>query len=271
MPGPIQCVDAMLPAGGMDSQKVFLSHLDLIERIIRSISRRNALSREDEEEFGSWVKVRLIDDDYATIRKFEGRSSFLTYLTIVMINLFRDYRNQRWGRWRPSAEAKRLGEVAMHMEKLLYRDGCSRNEAIQVIHSTSRDVVPTTRELNEIAAKLTPRVQAREIGAQSLLRMPSGASADSDVIAAEELSDQESANAAIAAAIRTLHAEDQIIYRMLFWDNVSVADVARALNLPQKPLYRRIDKLHRRIRRILESRGIDRSRVSSLLAAEGAG
>jgi hypothetical protein len=48
---------------------------------------------------------------------------------------------------------------------------------------------------------------------------------------------------------------------------MSVADIARALQLKQKPLYRRIEAIQVRMRSALEARGIDRATASDFLSA----
>jgi len=68
---------------------------------------------------------RLYD---ALLAKFEGRSSLRTFLTVVIQRLFLDHRISAWGKWRPSAEARRGGSTRRHescgwcTEAL--RDGC---------------------------------------------------------------------------------------------------------------------------------------------------
>ena len=137
---------------GSNPESIFLANLALIDRLIALIARRHALSPSDAEEFGAWAREKIIDDDYAVIRKFGGRSSLSTYLTTVLVNLFRDYRNSRWGRWRPSAEAKRRGPIGIRLEELIYRDGHLVREAVQILQSIGAPLSDT--ELLRIAAAL---------------------------------------------------------------------------------------------------------------------
>ena len=60
--------------------------------------------------------------------------------------------------------------------------------------------------------------------------------------------------------------EDRVIVRMRFWEGESVADIARALGLPQKPLYRRLERTLAALRRSLEAAGVSQNDTASCLA-----
>ena len=266
--GPIQATyppDMTSPAANdaSSAESVFLANLPLIDRLVVLTARRHTLSSADAEEFGAWVHERLIDSDYAIIRKFAGRSSLPTYLTSVIVNLFRDYRNNRWGRWRPSAEATRRGPVAVRLEELLYRDGHPVREAVQILHSLGCGL--SESELTRLAACLPQRHPKGEVSLESpgastvAAEIDSGRDADS-MLVMEEL---------LHSLVSELPAEDALIMRMRFWSNLSVADIARTLRTDQKPLYRRLEKTQAKLRVALESRGVDSTRVSELLAGGG--
>ena len=248
-----------------EPEKTFLASLALIDRIISIVSRRHAMDPADTDEFAAWVKARIVDSDYAVFRKFGGRSALSSYLTVVISNLFRDYRNARWGRWRPSAEAKRRGAVAIRLEELIYRDGHSRREAIQILLSSG--VASSESELTRLATALPSHFPAAEVDIDTLERdptlsdrmLPSSFAERADLLKLED---------ALRSLMEELPPEDSLILRMRFWTNMSVADVARVLHVEQKPLYRRIEGIQSRLRRALESRGVDGARVRETLEAE---
>ncbi len=62
----------------------------------------------------------------------------------------------------------------------------------------------------------------------------------------------------------TLAAEDRIILNMFYKDGFKVAQIARALHLDQKSLYRRIDKILRNLRNGFEDEGIRAEDVREL-------
>ncbi len=245
------------------AEAVFLANLELVDRLVARTARRHALTRADAEELSAWVRERLIDSDYAIIRKFAGRSSLSTYLTTVVVNLFRDFRNNRWGRWRPSAEAKRRGPIAVRLEELLYRNGHPVREAVQILRSSG--CRSTDSELMRLAASLPQRYSKGEVSLESPVA--------SNVVAPGESARDADAMLLLAELLRflvsELPTEDALIMRMRFWNNLSVADIARALHTDQKPLYRRLEKTQARLRQALEARGIDSAGVTELLSEGG--
>lgn len=64
------------------------------------------------EDFASDVRVALLEDNFAILRKFEKRSSLQSFLSVVIERLFYDQRTRALGRWFASAHAERHGAAA---------------------------------------------------------------------------------------------------------------------------------------------------------------
>jgi RNA polymerase sigma factor (sigma-70 family) len=244
-------------------EATFLENLALIDRIIASIARRHSLVGDDADDFRSCVHTRLIEGDYAIIRKFGGRSAFSTFLAVVITNCFRDFRVQRWGRWRSSSVAKRLGDLAVRLEILLYRDGYSVQHATQVLRSAGK-LELTDREVAELAAKLPPRQKRGAPDEATPETLPAEEQADDALKRSEQQKDQTSATDALERALAILSVEDQLILRLRYWEGFSIAEVARALRIDQKPLYRRIEADLDRLREELERGGLDGGFITGL-------
>src|SRR5262245_34415390 len=110
-------------------QRQFLNHLTLVDRTAGLLARRSGIHGDDVEDFKSWVRLRLVENDYEVLRRFRGEGTLHTYLTVVIALLARDYRYAHWGRWRPSAAARRLGPLAVRLETLVHRDGRTLSQA----------------------------------------------------------------------------------------------------------------------------------------------
>lgn len=239
------------------AEALFLANLEWVERTIASLCRRYGLARDEADDVSSWVKLKLIEDDYAAFRKFRGDSSIRTYLVVVVAALFRDYRAGHWGRWRPSAAALRRGRLAVRLETLVYRDRCTLDQAARTLRAAGETDLPD-RDLAALLAELPTRGPLRPLpaGDAPLAAVPGAAFADERVAADEAERQRQGIFVALERVLQRLPPEDRLILRLQYWKGLSVADVARALKLPQKPLYRRIDRILRQLRTELPREGI---------------
>jgi len=236
---------------------MFVSNLDVVETVIRFVCHRQKLSSSEAEEFDSEVKVRLVDHDYEVFRKFQHRSSLRTYLTIVIQRMYLDFRNHLWGKWRPSAEAQRLGPVAVRLETLMARDGLSFDQACEYLR-TNENIAASDSDLDAIVVRLPTRTRRAMVGEEELEAVADTTSrVDDRLIANERCADARRILDALKSALRSLSGQDRVILRLRFQDGLKAADIARALHLDQKLLYRRFDALLRQLRAALEAAGID--------------
>ncbi|HEX5757906.1 MAG TPA: sigma-70 family RNA polymerase sigma factor [Thermoanaerobaculia bacterium] len=251
----------------MSYDALFLNHLPQIEAIAAYVCRRYNCGTDEAEEFSAHVKAKLVADDYAILGKFQGKSRFETYLTTVITHLFLDWRNHLWGKWRPSAEAKRLGPVAVKLEEL-ERDGLTFEESCEVLR-TNHKVVLSRLELADLAAKLPPRVPRRMEGEDRLEGLAAAEPGPDERALAGELQEQRRRVwVALGKELGRLAAEDRLILKMRYEKDLKVVDIARALHVEAKPLYRRIERLERELRSALERQGIGRDAAREVLGSE---
>lgn len=242
------------------------NNLGWVERVAAQVCRRHGLDPDESDEFAGWARMRLVEDDYAVLRKFRGESAITTYLTVVVTMLFRDYRVSRWGRWRPSAAARRLGDVAVRLETLVYRDGYRLDQAGEMLRAAGHTDL-ADRDLLRLLSQLPARGQPRptQVGDAPLESQPARSTADEGILAHEAQDERDAAETALRHALDGLPPEDRVIVHMRVWEGTSVADISRALNLEQKPLYRRLDRIFAQLRKQLEGAGITREDVLRLL------
>jgi RNA polymerase sigma factor (sigma-70 family) len=249
----------------MSREQLFVSELTLIERVIGWVCARRGLRGADAEDFASTAKLRLIEKDYEVLGRFEGRSSLKTYLTAVITRLYLDYQAQRFGKWRPSAEARRLGPVALRLESLLYRDRLTFEEAYGVMKTEARATM-SREELHGLSLRLPPRVSRRPVAGDDEASPPAAAAVPSLLDQAERQVLAERTFHALRRALARLPARDRIVLRLHVETGLSIADVARALAEDQKALYRRRDAVLERLRRELEADGVQCHDAHALLS-----
>ncbi len=201
----------------MNPREIYVENLESIERIIAKTCRRHCWHGADREDFAQSVHVKLIENDYAVLRKFKGRSSWSTYLTIVISNAFRDFRTEKWGRWRPSAAAQRLGPLGVQLDTLIHRDGLSSREAVEILR-TNYGVAESREQLEAIVAKLPARTRRRFEGDDALEHMASRDGFQDGHSGREEAMALERLEKALLEAMSELSDEDWLLMKMRFFD-----------------------------------------------------
>jgi RNA polymerase sigma factor for flagellar operon FliA len=229
-------------------EHAFLANLPTIDALVQMVARQQRMSWAEAEEFASIVRLRLIENDYAILRKFRGGSTLRTYLTVVIARQALDYRDACWGRWRPSRAARRLGRTAVTLEKLIVRDGFTLEEAWRAVPDavTAEDL----QCLRAFAERLRPRVRRHWVSIDDVEEWQRR-SVEPEL---ELLGDRRIAEA-LARALQTLAPGDSRLLKLRFAEGLSISSIARREGLDQASLYRRVATLLRRLRRELESRG----------------
>jgi RNA polymerase sigma factor (sigma-70 family) len=249
--------------GVMDREALFLEQLPVIERVIGWVCSRRGLRGADAEDFASTVKMRFVENDYEILAKYEGRSSLKTYLTSVINRIYFDFQVRRFGKWRSSAAARRMGPIAVRLEQLVYRDGLTFDEACAVLEGDPR-LGMTRDELHLVFVRL-PRRQSRRVEAHQLEPAPlDGAGAAVARAERQELADR--VFRAVRCSVARLPARDRIFLRLVFQSGLNVANAARALRADQKALYRKKVEILDRLRADLEAKEVREEDVQELLA-----
>lgn len=219
----------------------------------------------DADDFASAAKLALIENDYAILRLFAGRSSLSTFLTVIIQRFLIDERTKRTGRWHASREAERFGEAGIVLERIIRGERRTIDEALPVLRAI--DPTLTRERVVEIAERLPVRpvrVQTVEL-APAEEHLAACSRADDRAVAADHdrLSDQ------VARVVReTLDAmplEDRMIVRFHFGESMTIAEISGLLRLPQRPLYRRRESLLQRFRAALAGAGIEARDVADLI------
>jgi RNA polymerase sigma factor (sigma-70 family) len=242
----------------VDYQRIFLENLNIIDRVVQVVLRRHGARPADREDFASFVRLRLMEDEYRILRRFEQRSSLSTYLTIVVTRLFTDYCNQQRGRWRPSREAIRLGPEATLMDRLVTRDGRTLDEAIQILRVNHR-ISLTENELRALWSRLPPRQVPTFVGQEVAATIPSDESTEEDRLACGE--EASAILDALRGALASLPDEERVILLLHVGRDVPLAHIGRLTGQSIPTVHRRVRRALEVCRTALSSAGVDRERL----------
>jgi RNA polymerase sigma factor (sigma-70 family) len=244
-----------------EPSEVFLANLAVIEQIVFSTCRRNGIDRNEAEEMCAEVKLRLIDKDYAIIRNYSGRSHFATYIAAVVQRLLIDSKRHYGGKWHNSVEAQRLGEKGIAIERSLIRDGRSIDDALVHLRIQYPDL--TREDIEMAAARFSSRVRRRMVDLGEASDVVAPGAADESVLweTAQRIS------SVVSAYIDNLSVEDQLIFRLRFDSDMTVAQIAGSLHLDQQLLYQRLYKHFSNLRETLVRAGLDTLAVEKVIGS----
>lgn len=243
-PGPRTApVERNLTAGAL-----VLAHLTDIRFAIRTVVRRRRLSEDETDELSSIVFLRLLQRDGTVLRQFRGESTLRTFLVVVVRRILQDVWTAQRGKWRPSVTARSLGRVAVQLEQSIYRDGMRLPEAAEAIRGRT-GAAYSDDELGFMLSLLPPRPPKRFVGEDCLRGLASPEPSPLDALLERSTPWR---GARLAAAMRTLSAEDRRLVTLRFQGGRTVAELARLEGTDQKRLYRQFDRAFRQLRAAIE-------------------
>lgn len=248
--------------------ELLTANLPLIERAVTFACRRYRLDVNDAEEFAGIVNLKLVENDCAILRAYEARSGFATYISVVVQRMALDYRVHVWGKWHDGAEAKRLGDLAVELERLLRRDGRTIDEALVILAPRHEGI--TRESLAALAERLparAPRLREVAIGDSD---PRADTAADDRLLEGERRRSSARLSAIMSSIIDNLPEEDQLIFQLRFEGGLPVSNIARALQIDQRMLYRRLERRMRDIRVELERSGVGARDVLDLIGRDEA-
>lgn len=254
------------PAPRVASHNLYSENQDAIEAVLAFIRRRHRLSADDGDEFSAWARLRLLEDDCAVLARFQGLSNFKTFIVSVIGHLFQDWRNQQWGKWRPTAEARRLGPVAIELERLILRDRIEFEQAAQLL--VSRGIAESIAHCDALWPRLKRHAGREFVNVDAVTNLAVAPAPD-------PIDEDERRQLAIRVlavmqrALAQLPPADNVMFRLRYWDKVTVARIAAMQGTEQKPLYRRFEQILNQLRKSMLAEGVTEVEIRELLGDLG--
>lgn len=245
-----------------ECEKLLLDNLEHFNSAIARLGREARLEQDDIDELKSFCLVRLVSNDYSILRSYSGSCRFTSYLGAVLRNLLRDFRNSIWGKWRPSASAKRLGLVAIEYERLTHRDGLLHHEATQILRSrlpseaacAHLEALPTL-----LPARLSRTVEALEDQADPRVPDPDARIELRPGMRPARIRQE------LVDALQALPTNERRILALHFIKGLSLAEISRQQRLQQRALYTLRGRSLKTVKQTLQGRGITWEQIENYL------
>ena len=247
-----------------DQQQLLTEHLSRIQQIVRSIARKKHFTPVQTEDLAGYVSLKLIEDDYAVLRKFKNRSSLPTYLTAVIARMASDFQNESFGRWRPSEVAIRVGSVAMLLEQFVVRDGHSLEEAMQMMRA-HHDATLTDAAMRETWERLPARRGPVKFVDEEHAERPAGDTAEDLVETAQLAKEIDRLDSVLQQAYQRLPSRDRLALALRFDEGFSVREISRLVGTSVPTLHRRFADSIDKLRAALVAGGYSEEQVSGLI------
>lgn len=248
----------------MNYQRLLLDHLELIDHIVQTVGRRRRLSANDQDDFGGFVQLRLLQDNYAVLRKFQDRSSLRTYLVAVIERMSLDFCIERWGRWRPSAIADRLGAVAVLLERLIHRDGHTLEEAVEIIRTNHASEMSPS-QIRALWEQLPTRVKVKEVGEEAAATVSSNQRSETNVDNSEYQASIDRLERTLKSAFDAVPDQDRVVLALRFDQGLTIIEIAQLTGISVPTLHRRLERTIKDLKRALTAAGFDPREVSGLI------
>lgn len=247
-------------------KELYHQSLKALPPILLGLGREKRLPPEDVKDLRSDIQVKLLENDYRVLRRWDSRSSLKVYLVTVVYNIWHDRVRGEKGRVRVSAAARRLGPPAPELEVLLGQ-GLTLDQAYETIKPHFPDL--SHSEAVEIAARINPR-PGRHFESQAVVaRLPDPEPTGYEHLERQEkLAKKRKALDLMHRRLSELPEQDRILLVRAHAEGVKFSRIATDLEIDQRPLYGRNERLLTMLRTDLEEAGIRWEDVSEVLGID---
>jgi RNA polymerase sigma factor (sigma-70 family) len=210
--------------------------------VVMHVVRRHECRQDRVHDCFVYVCGALSEDGFRRLRAFEPerRVRFTTWLMAVVSNLCVDWRRKEDGRRRPMRAVARLSELEQSVFRHIFVRGVSRAECLQILRPKFPDL--TEASVAEVNARLfgllTP--EQRFLLASRRVSASSGVGDEDENVFSQpadvgvgpaSLAEIREETERLQAALTQLSAEQRLILKLRFEEDLALAEIARLTGL----------------------------------------
>lgn len=251
----------------MSEWDLYSSYEPEVRSATRWACRHYCINEQDAGDFEADLICHLASHAGAVLRRIDLAERPAAYISKVVRRFAIGWLRQRCGRWRPSARARRLGECAIELERLIARDGVSPSEAVNVVFlkpgcSMSR------AGLELYARQLRPTRPTME-SCDFSDRPAQWGSPDAELLATESVRALRRVHRTFLGAIADLQPTDRLLLALRWGRKLTMEQIGAAFGEPGDRVQKRHERLLRRLRTRLEACGVARGDLAAVEQLRG--
>ena len=250
----------------MKAESSFEAMLPIVMRAVDSVLRRRGKRKDFADDFRGWVVLKMLEREAAVLKQFRGESTLFTYLHVIVARLYCDYLISQNGKWRPSRKARQLGAHAVSLERLVYRDGYTLDEAVAVLRS--QEGKSNESELRDEFFEIPRRRPRVSVESEALLEAhPDTRPSVYEVLREKELAQASRAlRSALWVSLAELAEDDRLILELRFSRGLRISEISRRLGLNERSAYSHYHRILQVLRAKLEARRVHRGVLTDMSA-----
>ena len=245
--------------------KDLLASAEVLRRI-EAACRRRFRDETEADECYVFVLDGLTAGDYKRLRAFQGRSDPKTYVYVLTNSLISDFRRKKYGRRRIPQAVRNLGAWAESVYRFICWEKYSLDAAYELVtldglySGSLEDFYAFVEPVLAVPCPENPTFVSVDITDEKNPGPVLAAAPDTGPLERllEKLDHERRSQASrvIQKVTAGFAEEDQILIRLVFGSDLSVAAVGRAIGLKPAPARKRLERLLVKIRERLLVEGI---------------
>jgi RNA polymerase sigma factor (sigma-70 family) len=246
----------------MDPEKI-LSSSDLLAKI-ETVCQRRFSAENDQNECYIYVIDSLKADNFKRLRAFKGKSKLNTYLYALINALVIDFRRKQYGRRRIPAGVAKLGKWAEAVYRFVCWQKFSFDDAYDFLRidglycGSYIEFIKAIEPIKKAPCRENPAFQSIEETPESTLKNINAENANPLEFLIQKL-DREKRIKALKVIRETtggFSEDDQLLVRLVYGSDQSVAAAARVIGLPASTAGKHLKNLLTKYREKLLAIGI---------------
>jgi RNA polymerase sigma factor (sigma-70 family) len=249
--------------GKMMDPETILSSSNLLEKI-ETVCKRRFSAENDQNECALYVIDSLKADNFKRLRAFKGKSSLNTYLYTLINSLVIDFRRKQYGRRRIPAGVAKLGKWAETVYRFVCWQRFTFDDAydflkIDGLYTGSYiEFIKKTEPIRKAPCRENPTFQSIDEAHQSVLKNIDDADSNPLELLIQKLEGEKRIKAikVIRETTAALSENDQLLVRLVYGSDQSVAAAAKVIGLAASTARKRLKSLLTKYRQKLLAEGI---------------